>query len=73
LSFRFKEKGGNSEYVCELSGTMHLIKNMKELLNFKAIYEPFDAEKINHFIRQLVPENLIVVYSNAEELEQPQN
>jgi hypothetical protein len=42
-----------------------------DVISWRAKYAPFDQTVINAFLQQLNPFNLLLVYSNSEELENP--
>jgi hypothetical protein len=49
---------------------MHKIP-LEQVISYRAHYAEFSEELINNFLRQLNPFNLLLVYSNSDELENP--
>ena len=41
------------------------------MISYRAHYAPYDQTLIDHFLQQLNPFNLLLVYSHAEELADP--
>jgi secreted Zn-dependent insulinase-like peptidase len=70
VAFQFKEKSPNYQYSTELSSSMHHV-DLKDVISWRANYADFDQALIDGFLRQLNPFNLLLVYSNSEELEDP--
>lgn len=38
---------------------------VQEIISYKAHYDPYDADLLNSFLKQLNPFNLLLVYSHA--------
>ena len=68
--FQFKYKSANYSYATDLSSTMHRIP-LPEVISYRAHYAQFDEQFINGFLKQLNPFNLLLVYSNGDELNDP--
>ena len=70
VAFQFKEKSPNYQYSTDLSSSMHHVE-LKDVISWRANYAEFDQALIDGFLKQLNPFNLILVYSNSDELENP--
>lgn len=68
VAFQFKEKNPNYSYVTDLSSTMHRIP-LPEVISHRAHFGPYDGALLDGFIGQLNPFNLLLFYSNSDDLE----
>ena len=67
LNFQFKEKSSASSEASSLAGTMQYVEP-QHILNNGYLYEDFDADLIQNYLKKFKPENLrqVVIAPNLE-------